>query len=122
MKNSAVVIYHHLRNEDNNHSVSPKGGATMAIEQHADNPEVVLVGYTRCNPVDVFCKKTGRIKSLGHLTGNYDAEKNPYKFTIEVPGLAVGALETPEGRRLVFPKIEAEYDRRVDAEIKRAYG
>jgi hypothetical protein len=111
------VVFHHIRysewsEEHGNDVISPKGGITLAIEQHPDNPEVVNVGYARCSLSDIFCRKTGRIKAQGHLRGRYDAEKNPNKFSMEIPGLAEEALKTKQGRSRVFSVLEREIERR----------
>ncbi len=111
------VIYHHIRYEDWSEELGcavlePKGGTTLAIKQHDNNPEVVVVGYARCNLSDIFCRKTGRIKALGHLKGNYHPEKNPHKFSQEIPGLKEGSLASKQGRSLVFSVLEKELQRR----------
>lgn len=75
------TVYHHMRPMDAAGKPLPNGGVTIAIEIPQDG-SVINFGFARCHEKDSFCKRTGRVKAMGHLKSKTTALA-PFRFSLE---------------------------------------
>lgn len=80
MTNNVFVTFRHLRRN----LTSTEGGVTLAILVNLSNPDDrhLMFGFALCNPVDNFCKATGRVIAYSDLSARRKfglADKVPYE-------------------------------------------
>lgn len=77
------IQYMHYRSAN-----GTRGGATVAILPN-DADQTATISIARCNPNDVFCKKTGREIAAGRIraaqAGRESLESKVRVITIETP-------------------------------------
>jgi len=62
------MIFKHIREYVGN-TPQPKGGATLVADLEKDQDQY-KVSFARCNPKDLYCKKTGRKLATSRLKTN----------------------------------------------------
>jgi hypothetical protein len=76
-------LFMHYRSVNNDDSINPRGGATIAI--HPLNPERAVISIALCTTSDVYNKKLGRNIATGRINAFLSGREVSENLVFEIP-------------------------------------